>query len=209
MKLKFIAPNKSDTWLAVAIFYLIYLFVLIVGQEFHPRLMFTAWGVSVRVLAFNFLPVAVGVYLFRHSRHAKLFMVSAALMLVPMFLLMLDFARFDTTRVSFALNLPIYTLLADGRDNMIIPRDAGEVFLGGGWSRSYVYNANDQWWNKYQEELRAFNLAENHTAATFEILDPNNDRDCRVVTPLVGHWYLEYQQYGGGFVPCKGIEKRQ
>ena len=207
MKLKFIAPYKSNTWLAVAIFYFIYVFVLIVVQEFHPWLMFTAWGVSVRVLAFNLLPILVGVYFFRYSRRAKLFVVSAALVLAPMFLLMLNFASFNTTRLSFVLNLPVYTLLADGRDNMTIPRDAGEVFLGGGWSRSYVYNADDQWWNKYREELQAANLAKSHTAATFQILDTNNDRDCRLVTPLVGHWYLEYLQYGGGFIPCEGIEK--
>jgi hypothetical protein len=49
------------------------------------------------------------------------------------------------------------------------------------------------------------NQSKNHDAGANASAGSNNDRDCRVVTPLVGHWYLEYQQYGGGFIPCEGI----
>jgi hypothetical protein len=206
--MKRITPSKSFSWLAVVLFYFLYLLVLIVGHSFHPWLDVSASGMSLRAAAFYLLPVVVAVYVFRRSQRSKLFIVSSALVVVPIFLILLNIFGLDVNRLSFAINWPVYALLADGSDNITIPRDTGEVFLGGGWSNYYVYDASGNWWNKYQEELQATNLAKRHTDVTFEIKDINNYRECRIVTPLIGHWYLEYKQYGGGFLPCAGIESR-
>jgi hypothetical protein len=203
--MKSVSSSKSFTWFGVALFYLAYLLVLLIGQEFHPWLTFTFLNVNLQILLFNFLPVLLTIYLFKLSQRSKIFVVCAALVFAPMFLVALSLAGINTTRLSFALNWPVYTLLAGGRDNMTIPRDTGEVFLGGGWNSSYIYNANDKWWDKYLTDLQAYQMSKKQNVATQNNASSGDDQDCRIVTPLIGHWYLEYQQYGGGFVPCEGI----
>jgi hypothetical protein len=113
---------------------------------------------------------------------------------------LLGSAGIDRYQISFWVTYPYYQQKMPSQQVTSFDWNEGGVFLGGGWQNKLKYDPADEDWMKLSAKLPAtLNALSLGEINDLRNSTPNNC-DMRILRQLGGHWYLDTEFYGGGFI---------
>jgi hypothetical protein len=106
----------------------------------------------------------------------------------------------DRYQVAFWVTYPYYQQKTLSQQASSFDWNEGAVFLGGGWQNKLKYDPMDEDWvdlsAKRSVKVNVLGFGE-----TKDLRNSTSDNcNMRILRQLGGHWYLDTEYYGGGFI---------